>query len=113
MTYQEFKKEYKELLNKYPDLYNIYKYPGEITCIITEYLKNGERWEKVGIKYIESDWIGMIDVINSASFFISFRALEYIKTNNTIIGVIPTRLISISPNRRNKITYEFKLNKAV
>ena len=90
--------------------YNFERY--EVKEVKEEYIKKGSKWvlENTEEKIITSD--NYNNVFNSVQWFKNLGGSEKVYKNDTCAGYIPTKLVSISPDKQIKIirVYEFSKN---
>lgn len=87
-----------------------YNFEGyEVREVKEEYSKKGTKWvlKNTEEKTINSN--NYNNVFNSITFFKNLGGSERVYKNYTYVGYIPTKLISISPNKQTKTirVYEF------
>lgn len=113
MTYQEFLNEYKTVLNKYPGLCGIYEYSGKITLTEEGYVKNKNKWELIE-KLPETNvaYTYLVNCVSMCRYLRCYGGWERVELNYTFAGYLPTKVISISPDKSTKIVYKFKIEKA-
>jgi hypothetical protein len=104
MTYQEFKKTYKEMLVRYPDIDNMYTdedTPEKMfEILITHQKKKKDKWEtdvetegNANFKY----YAAVIGAINEN---------EQVTTSHTRYGYIPTEIVTeLSDGERTIVTF--------
>ena len=72
-----------------------------------DYVKKGTKWDLVSTEIEEVTEDQYNRIFNSIDFFKNLGGIERITKNYTILGYIPVKLNSISPNKTTKIIREF------
>lgn len=111
MTYQEFRKEYKSVLQKHYETSNLYNMEG-ITEKVERFLKRGSRWVLVESTEKSVSYEFYFNVFSSIQFMKNLGGYERTEKSYTTKGYIPTRQISISPDRTKKTVFSFSFEKA-
>ena len=79
----------------------------EVTMTKKEYVKKGTKWDLVSTETEEVTQDQYNNIFNSIGFFENLGGIERITKSYTILGYIPVKLNSISPDKTTKITREF------
>ena len=77
------------------------------TMIKKDYIKKGTKWELVTTEIEEVTQDQYNRIFNSIDFFKNLGGIERITKNYTILGYIPVKLNSISPDKTTRIIREF------
>ena len=109
MVWNEFRETYKWMLHNYPDTYYMCNENSlKIDCEIIRYEKRGTRWKETE-RYTETaDNIYYCNVVDAVPWFRNIGGRETVKMKYTTYGYIPYFISSLSPDRTQKVTREFK-----
>lgn len=102
MSYQDFKKRYKTLVKKYPDLAMAFGRNWNITLIKEEYEKQGSKWVLVEKTKNPVSFENYINSLDASPFFKNLGGKEYIAKSYTPAGYIPVEIQSTSPDGMQK-----------
>lgn len=110
-TYKEFKKDYSWSLKHYYNLSDIYGRELFFDCVIENYTKTGRKWtldNTTTDNNISSEYY--MNTIESIPFFKNLGGVEKVSTKSSILGYIPFKIESISPDKTQKTirTFIFK-----
>ena len=82
----------------------------KIEMTITRYKKDGTKWVKTEKEEEQINEEFYNNVVSAKKFMQNLGGTEIHKKTYTSQGNIVTHINSISPNKMNKTTYEFKFN---
>ena len=100
MTYLEFKKTYKWMLDKYFDTRNLWDETEEkkITLTTVRQRRSGSRWVDVEATTEKISYENYANIIDAVPFFRGLGGKETVKTTYTKYGLIPYKSFSTSPS---------------
>ena len=110
MTYKELYTKYRKVLRAYPGSGNLCGIPGEIGKATTiRYEKAGSRWREVSreTEDITSDYY--LNSVTAMPFFRALGGYERAEMGYSVLGYLPLRLTSISPDRQQRTIREFTI----
>lgn len=112
MNYTEFRNEYKKALKAYPDADYLFRDTEDIkeiylTC--KRYKKSGSKWIQTESKPELINFLHYLNIIDprTIQFFKNLGGYEKVIRGYTKKGYLPIEVISISPDRTQKTTYNF------
>ena len=113
LSYQETKKEYKELFKKYPNVGDVWTGNEDektIDYTIKNYVKSGSRWTLTEEKHETINYIHFYNVVDprATRFFRNLGGYDVTKCAYTCKGFLPVEVISINPDRTYKTVRTFK-----
>ena len=108
MKYNEFKNNYKWIINQAPDIAALYGQEITLEMITTNYTKRGKKWvendsttELVNVEFY-------FNTFDAIPFFRNLGGVERITKMYTKYGYIPVESVSISPDKTKKVVRTFK-----
>lgn len=110
MTWEQFKKTYKDTLKKYPDIGDLYGRNYTITLTTENYEKQGSRWTLVDSETQTIPFEYYMNAIDASPFFKNLGGKESISKSYTIAGYIPVEIRSTSPDGRQKTIRKYKFS---
>jgi hypothetical protein len=113
MLYSEYKKIYKWLVKKYPDVVSMFtdsENPEKIILLKTTHQeKTGTTWKTTTTEETKIDFIHYSNIVNAIPFFKNLGGTETVTRSYTKYGLIPIKIISTSPGREQRTIREFKV----
>ena len=111
MTWQEFKKKYKDTLKKYPGIGDLWGRNYTITLTTENYEKQGSRWVLVESNTETIPFEYYMNAIDASPFFKNLGGKESISKSYTVAGYVPVEIRSTSPDGKQKTIrkYDFSL----
>lgn len=115
ITYSQFQKDYKWALKKYPNTYRFYdRFDIECGTLETvDYVKRGSKWVEINseTKPFTGKWY--MNSIDATPFFKNLGGTERVEYCSTRYGIIPCKIISISPDRQERTIRTYTFNKEI
>ena len=113
MTYIEFNETYKWMSKKYPYTYSFCSKMDECvgTVVTTKFEKHGSRWKKVGENTEELTGRFYCNCVDAVPFFRNIGGYERVGMGYTYMGYIPVEVVSISPDKMQKVVRDFKIER--
>ena len=111
LNYDEFKKKYAWSCKKYPDVTTFFSL-FEKSCgavEITKQQKHGKKWVDVEKTVEKFNGKYYLNTVESIPFFRNFGG-ERVSKTYTRYGLIPTQLVSTSPDKAERYIRVFKFN---
>ena len=111
MTWDEFKKKYRDVLKKYPDIGDIWGRNYKITLTTENYEKQGSKWVLVETETEDIPFEYYLNAVDASPFFKNLGGKESISKSYTVAGYIPVEIKSTSPDgtKRTVRKYDFAL----
>jgi hypothetical protein len=112
VSYDEFRKDYKWSLKKYPNIDKFYDYYDDVCGTVTEthYTKVGTQWKKTDSNTESFTGENYMKYIESVPFFRRGGQHETVKTCYTTIGNIPCEISAVMLDRRERIVWSFRFD---
>lgn len=110
MTYKDLYTKYRKVLRAYPGIGNLCGIPGEIGKATTiNYVKSGSRWREISreTENITADYY--LNSVTAMPFFRALGGYERVEMGYCVMGCLPLKLTSISPDRQQRTVREFTL----
>lgn len=111
MNYTEFRKTYNWMVKNYPQTDNAFCFfeSAFMQMKKTTYKKSGSKWFEVSSEnWKDIDGKTYANMVDAVPFFRGLGGYERISCGYTRNGYIPTEVISISPDRKEKHVYRFR-----
>lgn len=113
MTYSEFRKTYKWMLDHYTGTYQMYcdrfddAIIGKLTTITYE--RRGSRWAEVKREREDLTPAIYCNCVDAVPFFRGLGGSERVECSYTPLAYLPVRISSVSPDKQTRIVREFQL----
>lgn len=112
MTYSEFRKTYKWMLDHYTGTHQVYQNDFDHALIgkvkTTRYERRGGRWAEVDSKREDLTPAFYCNCIDAVPFFRGLGGTERITCGYTPLAYLPVSISSTSPDRKTRIVREFQ-----
>ena len=113
MTYTEARKTYAALFSAHNDVSTVWKEDEtdrNIICITERYVKHGSRWKQTESTTESVNYVYYFNTVDprAVEFFRNLGGYERTICTYTKRGHIPTKIISINPDRTAKTVRIFK-----
>lgn len=108
MTYTEFKNNYKWAVKMYPNITSIFEVE-KITLKETRQTKTSRTagWKTTETNTSIINYENYMNIVDSIPFFRGLGGAETVTKAYTRHGYIPTKIISLSPEKRDRTIREF------
>lgn len=108
MSYAEFKNDYKWTLKAYPQTTNLFEVEN-ITLKETRQTKTSRTagWKTTETKIETINYIYYMNIVDAIPFFRNLGGAETVTKAYTKHGYIPTKIISLSPDKNDRTIREF------
>lgn len=112
MTYQEFRKTYKWMLDHYTGTHQVYQNDfdhailGKVTT--TRYERRGSRWVEVDRKREDLTPAYYCNAVDAVPFFRGLGGTERVTCGHTPLAYLPVKISTVSPDKQRRTVREFQ-----
>ena len=113
MTYAEFREAYRWTVKHYPDAINMLEVDTFLRLELVKYERPAQntRWIETSREMELVDARNYMNIVDAVPFFRSWGGSERVECGYTYAGYVPTKVVSISPDKLSKTSRRFIFNR--